>query len=37
VSRGQSPEAAVNAYDKYNKSFKPEEKKPLLRLTTEDK
>jgi hypothetical protein len=36
VSRGQSPEAAVNAYDKYNKSFKPEEKKPLLRLTTGD-
>ena len=26
VSRGQTPEAAVNAYDKYNKSFKKEEK-----------
>jgi hypothetical protein len=37
VSRGQSPEAAVNAYDKYNKSFKPEEKKPLLSLSTENK
>lgn len=35
VSRGQAPEAAVNAYDKYNKSFKPEEKKSLLKLTTE--
>jgi len=34
VSRGQSPEAAVKAYEKYNKSFGPEEKKPLLRLTT---
>ena len=35
VSRGQSPEAAVNAYDKYNKSFKGEEKQPLMKLTTE--
>ncbi len=34
VSRGQSPDAAVNAYEKYNKTFKPEEKKPVLRLTT---
>jgi hypothetical protein len=30
VSRGQTPEAAVNAYDKYNKSFKPETKGGLL-------
>ncbi len=36
VSRGQAPDAAVNSYDKYNKSFKPEEKKPLLKLTTDD-
>lgn len=36
VGVGQPPEAAVNAYDKYNKSFKPEEKQPLLPLTTED-
>ncbi len=35
VSRGQTPEAAVNAYDKYNKSFKPEEKKPIVKLTTD--
>jgi hypothetical protein len=34
VSRGQTPEAAVNAYDKYNKTFKPEEKKPVFSLTT---
>ena len=34
VSRGQSPEAAVNAYAKYNKTFSPEEKKPVLKLTT---
>ena len=34
VSRGQTPDAAVNAYDKYNKSFKPEEKKTALKLTT---
>lgn len=34
VSRGQTPEAAVNAYAKYNKSFTPEEKKPVLKLTT---
>lgn len=34
VSRGQSPEAAANAYDKYNKSFSPQEKKPFLKLTT---
>jgi hypothetical protein len=34
VSRGQTPEAAVNAYEKYNKSFKAEEQKPLLKLTT---
>jgi hypothetical protein len=36
VSRGQPPEAAVNAYAKYNKSFEPEKKKSLLKLTTED-
>jgi hypothetical protein len=35
VSRGQTPEAAVNAYEKYNKSFKPDEKKPMYKLTTE--
>jgi len=35
VGVGQSPEAAANAYGKYNKSFTPEEKKPLLKLTTE--
>jgi len=34
---GQPPEAAVQAYSKYNKSFSPEEKKPLLKLTTEEK
>jgi hypothetical protein len=34
VSRGQSPDAAVNAYDKYNKSFKPGEKPQVLKLTT---
>jgi hypothetical protein len=34
VSRGQSPDAAVNAYEKYNKSFKPGEKPPLVKLTT---
>ena len=34
VSRGQTPEAAVNAYAKYNKTFSPEEKKPVLKLTT---
>ena len=34
VSRGQSPDAAVNAYAKYNKTFSPEEKKPVLKLTT---
>ncbi len=35
VSRGQSPDAAVNAYEKYNKSFKPEEKKQQYKITTE--
>lgn len=35
VSAGQTPEAAANAYAKYNKSFTPEEKKPLLKITTE--
>jgi hypothetical protein len=35
VSRGQPPEAAFNAYEKYNKSFKPGEKQPLVKLTTE--
>lgn len=34
VSRGQTPEAAVNAYEKYNKSFKPESKTTLLPITT---
>ena len=34
VSRGQTPDAAANAYEKYNKTFKPEEKKPVLSLTT---
>lgn len=34
VSRGQTPEAAVNAYDKYNKSFKAEEKKGLMQMLT---
>lgn len=33
VSRGQSPEAATNAYDKYNKSFKPDSKATLMPLT----
>ena len=36
VGVGLPPQAAVNAYEAYNKSFKPTEKKPLLRLTTED-
>jgi hypothetical protein len=36
VSRGQSPDAAANAYAKYNKSFEPDQKKSLLRLTTEE-
>ena len=36
VSRGQPPEAAVNAYAKYNKTFEPEKQKSLLKLTTED-
>ena len=36
VSRGQSPDAAVNAYAKYNKSFESEKKKNFLKLTTED-
>ncbi len=35
VSRGQTPEAAANAYEKYNKTFKAEEKK-ALKLTTEN-
>lgn len=34
VSRGQTPEAAVNAYDNYNKSFKAEEKKGLMKMLT---
>lgn len=34
VSRGQTPDAAVNAYEKYNKSFKPGEKQQVLKLTT---
>jgi hypothetical protein len=34
VSRGQAPDAVVNTYAKYNKSFSPEEKKQLLKLTT---
>ena len=37
VSRGQPPEAAVNAYEKYNKSFSPEKKeKQLFSFTTSD-
>lgn len=36
VSRGQPPEAAANAYEKYNKTFSPEKEKPLLNLTTEN-
>ena len=36
VSRGQTPDAAANAYTKYNKTFSPEEKKPLFKLTTEN-
>lgn len=35
VSTGQTPEAAAHAFTKYNKSFTPEEKKPLLKITTE--
>ena len=35
VSRGQPPEAAVNAYAKYNKSFEPEKQKNILKLTTD--
>jgi hypothetical protein len=34
VSRGLPPDAAANAYEKYNKTFKPEEKKPAFSLTT---
>ncbi len=34
VSRGQSPDAAANAYEKYNKTFKPGEKPQVLKLTT---
>jgi len=34
VSRGQSPDAAVNAFEKYTKSFKPGEKPQVLKLTT---
>jgi hypothetical protein len=34
VSRGQTPEAAVNAYEKYNKSFKPEAEGALLPALT---
>jgi len=36
VGAGLSPQAAVNAYDKYNQSFKPGERQPLLKLTTQD-
>ncbi len=36
VSRGQTPDAAANAYEKYNKTFKAEEKKQALKLTTEN-
>lgn len=35
VGPGQAPDAAANAYDKYSKSFKPEEKKTFLKLTTD--
>lgn len=34
VSRGQTPEAAANAYDKYLKSFKGEEKRDLMQMLT---
>jgi len=34
VSRGQTPEAAGNAYDKYNKSFKKEEQVDLMKMLT---
>jgi hypothetical protein len=34
VSRGQTPEAAANAYEKYNKSFKSEEKQNLMQMLT---
>lgn len=34
VSRGQTPEAAANAYEKYNKSFKAEEKQDLMQMLT---
>ncbi len=36
VGAGLAPEAAVNAYDKYNQSFKPGIKQPVLKLTTGD-
>lgn len=36
VSRGQSSEAAANAYTKYNKSFELEKKESPLILTTGD-
>jgi hypothetical protein len=34
VSRGQTPEAAQNAYEKYNKSFKAEERRDLMQMLT---
>jgi hypothetical protein len=34
VSRGQTPEAAVNTYDKYNKTFKKEEQQQSIYRTT---
>ena len=36
VGVGQPPQAAVNAYDKYNKSFKPEERQAPLFITTKE-
>ncbi|MBM4275264.1 MAG: hypothetical protein FJ134_12495 [Deltaproteobacteria bacterium] len=31
---GLPPDTAVNLYEKYEKSFKPEEKKPFISITT---
>lgn len=31
---GLPPDAGVNLFDKYEKSFKPEEKKPFISITT---
>jgi hypothetical protein len=34
VSRGETPEAAVGAYEKYNKSFKEKAEKPVYQTTS---